>query len=262
MNPWEILGIENAADKRTIKKAYTRLLKQIDVDANPAAFQELREAYELALALCEGNFIFDERFFSDEPTQVEIEPGERDFSPPEPRATDRSEFGESDIEIEPENRDSRPFPNEPEITPGPAYQAHLRVENLMQTLRVSGDMDAIRELKQITKEEIYESLDFKQHLEEELLEALCDMEYPRLILSVRPPECLTGAKASAVIVVIRSIISWTFCGRADASPMAKQENDRRQGNSNAPRNRSGPKIRETLPADPRKSRPFHTGGSR
>lgn len=47
---WERLGIEPTADAREVKRAYARLLKEIDADADPAGFIALREAYETALA--------------------------------------------------------------------------------------------------------------------------------------------------------------------------------------------------------------------
>lgn len=45
----ERLNIDADADARTIKRAYARELKLINLDTDPAAFQQLREAYDAAL---------------------------------------------------------------------------------------------------------------------------------------------------------------------------------------------------------------------
>ncbi len=47
---WAVLGLAPTDEAREVKRAYGRLLKQIDVDGDPSAFIRLREAYELALA--------------------------------------------------------------------------------------------------------------------------------------------------------------------------------------------------------------------
>lgn len=48
--PWAILGIDPTDDRREVKRAYSRILKTIDVDADPAAFVRLRGALDQALA--------------------------------------------------------------------------------------------------------------------------------------------------------------------------------------------------------------------
>lgn len=42
MNAWEILGIEPTSDKKTIKRAYAKLLKQYHPEENPEKFKQIQ----------------------------------------------------------------------------------------------------------------------------------------------------------------------------------------------------------------------------
>lgn len=43
---YEILGIDENADEKTIKKAYFKLIKKYSPEKDPERFQEIRAAYE------------------------------------------------------------------------------------------------------------------------------------------------------------------------------------------------------------------------
>lgn len=49
MNAWEILGIEPTRDKKTIKRAYSKLLKQYHPEENPEKFKQIQAAYQQCL---------------------------------------------------------------------------------------------------------------------------------------------------------------------------------------------------------------------
>lgn len=49
MNAWEVLEIEPTSDKKEIKKAYARLLKQYHPEENPEEFKQIQVAYQQCL---------------------------------------------------------------------------------------------------------------------------------------------------------------------------------------------------------------------
>lgn len=70
MNPWTLLGLDDDADERAIKRQYAKLLKITRPDDDPEGFQRLREAYERALSWAR-NRADDEDDFSTPTTTVE-----------------------------------------------------------------------------------------------------------------------------------------------------------------------------------------------
>jgi len=56
-HPWDVLVMEPTRDKKAIKKAYAKALKQSHPETDPEAYQCLREAYDAALLLCAENII-------------------------------------------------------------------------------------------------------------------------------------------------------------------------------------------------------------
>ncbi len=49
MNCWEILGLQPGAEERDIKRRYAQLVKNCRPEDDPAAWQQLHDAYEQAL---------------------------------------------------------------------------------------------------------------------------------------------------------------------------------------------------------------------
>lgn len=48
-NPYEILGIEKTADRKTIKRAYAKLVKQYHPEEQPEEWKRIHDAYEYAM---------------------------------------------------------------------------------------------------------------------------------------------------------------------------------------------------------------------
>lgn len=79
--PWKDLQIEKTDDKRTIKRAYTKILKTIDVDANPDAFIALREAYDYALGPAQWEDDYDEDYDYEEDYHDKVDEKGDDYQP-------------------------------------------------------------------------------------------------------------------------------------------------------------------------------------
>ena len=67
MDIWEILEIDETTDTRAIKKAYAKMLTKHHPEDEPEKFQEIKQAYDLALQYAKGvdssDRIYDEPYF-------------------------------------------------------------------------------------------------------------------------------------------------------------------------------------------------------
>lgn len=52
MDYWQILGLAPTEDRKSVKRAYSTLLKQTRPDDDPEGYQRLREAFDFAMAHC------------------------------------------------------------------------------------------------------------------------------------------------------------------------------------------------------------------
>ena len=80
MDCWQILGIEPTNDERAIKRAYAKQLKTTRPDDDAAAYQQLREAFDYALAVAPHIYI-DADGDEDEDADGDIWPSENHGQP-------------------------------------------------------------------------------------------------------------------------------------------------------------------------------------
>jgi len=52
LNPWKVLGIAPTTNRKAVKRAYAALLKQTRPDTDAEAYQQLREAFDIAVSQC------------------------------------------------------------------------------------------------------------------------------------------------------------------------------------------------------------------
>ncbi|WP_428240639.1 hypothetical protein [Gynuella sp.] len=168
MNCWQKLGIDPTDNKRDIKRAYSRLLKDNHPEDNPEAFQQLRDAYDQALDMAE--FIVAN-------TNEEATPHPDDTDQPSP------------LPISPLDQD-KPDPaaetsiGQPVIDTQSAHIGNVVLE-VIKRLEVNSQQ-AIEFLSQTLKEDYFKGLDVRYELEGQLLERLVqqlqyDFEFTRFL---------------------------------------------------------------------------------
>lgn len=92
MNCWKILGLDATRDKTEIKRAFAKKLKENPPDKDAAAYQRIREAYNLALKISE--YVDDEEPFDEDDEYFKEEDSGEDS--PENQSDSEEDDDESD----------------------------------------------------------------------------------------------------------------------------------------------------------------------
>ena len=160
MSSWQLLDLSPEADERAIKRAYARLLKIHRPDEDAAAFQQLREAYESALAELRWRAQWEEE-------------EEQDEAPvPQPVLAAIDEGGT--LSVAPAPAPVRAEPEEPD------YSAYVRaipepaisMGQIRQWFAEGHEHRLLSVLPQILASEWMLSFDRRQWFEEQLLDCL------------------------------------------------------------------------------------------
>ena len=89
MYPWDVLGVERDADKKTIRRAYAALTKKFHPEENPQEFAQLQQAYQDALQqIGQKSVTFQTKVHQKEEVN---KPEPQLFKEPEPNLLDRLE---------------------------------------------------------------------------------------------------------------------------------------------------------------------------
>ncbi|MHA6194507.1 J domain-containing protein [Pseudomonas wadenswilerensis] len=158
MDAWEVLGLEEDADERAIKRAYARLLKVHRPDEDAEAFQRLREAYESALAEARWRVEYENEEDSDaaQPLLAEAAPVHEEAPPPPPLAA-------AEVQAD--------------YLLGTVPEPEISMTLIRQWLEEGRERQLMEVLPGLLNSEALLSFDRRQQFEERLLELLEDCEH-------------------------------------------------------------------------------------
>lgn len=176
MNIWQQLGIDPTQDIRTVKRAYARRIKAVHPEDDPQGFQQLRAAYESALAqLQDEDVAFIRQPLQDSSEHLQSQPlrSKTNNSPP-PRRHPEPDV-KSDV-----NHNVNPLPERRHGLPVEHYistnKAVSMVTELLRVTRQQGEKQGKIYLEQLLQSEALKNLDLKSDFEEKLLFELAQQE--------------------------------------------------------------------------------------
>lgn len=188
INPWEILGITPTDDKKTVKRAYAKLIKNHHPEDDPEGFQRVREAFETINAWIDNGYIQH---------QLENNKDQNDYKnesykdTPSEDTQSHTNFTVNYSYNETENNSNQPVETllvedlldlqkkEPDI-----YTRYFQhAENIISKLNTTGYDEPIKAFKEALKATKEDTLDARLIFEEAIIDALIKHnQFPKIFM--------------------------------------------------------------------------------
>ncbi|MEJ2002963.1 MAG: hypothetical protein P8X77_16580 [Maritimibacter sp.] len=200
--PWNVLGIDGPAPDRDIRRAYARLLKQIDTETEQAKFEDLRRAFEQARKIAKIIEAAENKAPAEPEVQQESGPDEGSLPPREPEPIELPEPQEPEQPVLPDppatptpkaqdpdrEPDSPAIPDQPE-TPAPTPPAspwrRADLPDMAQPLHTLDD--AINRMRHLVGARHWDSADWRALLNDPVLDfADAGQQVERALVQVLP----------------------------------------------------------------------------